>query len=172
VFMSQASIIVCGVEAMSCAHAGCGFSRFPCSYLLYYIHSLVFFLFTFNPVVMSIKKNGVWQFEKKLATTIKETLFDTGVVDPTSYNKADIIAAKYEHSDFLIDEDVWCVAFRRAACEYNLQKDHEEVESRRFQPRGRYQVSSNSSVKTATATTKVSPRCESCGRNAYALTVC
>jgi len=67
---------------------------------------------------MSIKKNGEWQFEKKLATTIKETLFDTGVVGPTSYEKADIIAAKYKHSNFLIDEDVWCVAFRRAACEY------------------------------------------------------
>jgi len=106
-----------------------------------------------------LEGRGAWPREKKVSSTIKETLFDTGLVDPRSYDKPEIAAAKCKHSDFsTLDDDVWCVAFRRAACEYNLREDHKEVESREIQPRGRYQVSSNSSAKPERiAKTKVRP---------------
>ena len=108
---------------------------------------------------MVFEGRGAWPREKKVSSTIKETLFDTGLVDPRSYDKPEIAAAKCKHSDFsTIDDDVWCVAFRHAACEHNLREDHKEVESREIQLRGRYQVSSNSSAKPERITkTKVRP---------------
>ena len=79
---------------------------------------------------------------KKVSSTIKEILFDTGLVDPRSYDKSEIAAAKCKHSKLsTIDDDVWCVAFRRVACEYNLGENHKEIKSRKIQSRGRYQVS-------------------------------
>ena len=88
---------------------------------------------------MNVGDGWDWELRKDLVDTIKEILFDSEEIDPEDYDKSDISAAKSRHSDFnLIDDEVWFTTFRRAACEYNLQKDHEEVESRHFQPRGRF----------------------------------
>ena len=123
----------------------------------------VFLTFPHTPcAVMNIRDKVAWRREKEIASTIKETLFDTGVVNPRTCYKADVAAAKCKHSDFsTVDDDAWCVLFRRAACEYTLQEDHNEVESRHLQPRGCYRVSSKSSPKPARVTTKVSP-CHAC----------
>ena len=115
--------------------AGCA----PCTYTPFYFHSLQ---------EMDTGENWGWQPEEEtLGTAIKEILFDTGDVDPEAYEQADISAAKGKDSRFSVDDATWFTAFRRAACEYNLEKDHEEVESCHRQRRGRYQVSCNSSVK-------------------------
>jgi len=72
-----------------------------------------------------------WQERKQLVASIKELLFDKNKVDPGSYDKAQIIAAKsLDRKFYSIEEDDWLTYFRRAACEWNLDKDHEEVEAR------------------------------------------
>ena len=55
-------------------------------------------------------------------------LFDAEGINPGSYDKSAVVEAKHKHSQFssLADEE-WFAAFRRAASDYILEEDHNEV---------------------------------------------
>ena len=74
---------------------------------------------------------GTWLDMIKIGNAIKVTLFDSGKIDPQSYDKSTVVNAKSNHQQFFsLDDEEWFTAFRCAASKYNLKSDHEEVEER------------------------------------------
>ena len=72
-----------------------------------------------------------WSTVKGLVNDIKEILFATNLIDPTSYSKSEAEAAKHLHNKFQsINNSLWLSAFRRAATEHNLKAELEEIEAR------------------------------------------
>ena len=75
--------------------------------------------------------SGTWLNRIKIGNAIKVILFDSGKIDPQSYDKSTVVNAKSNHQQFVsLDDKEWFTAFRRAASKYNLKSDHEEVEER------------------------------------------
>lgn len=71
---------------------------------------------------------GRWRHRKNIGLKITR-LFEEKVLDPRSYIKASLGTIKQKYACFSSLGDVeWWTAFRRAASEYNLQKDLETVE--------------------------------------------
>lgn len=72
---------------------------------------------------------GRWPHRRDLERIIKEKLFDTGLIDPRSYNKNTVAEAKEYHTIFssLKDEE-FIILFRRAASEYTLEEDYDNIE--------------------------------------------
>lgn len=69
-----------------------------------------------------------WRERQYLGELIKAVCFNPGTIDPRSYDKSVIIAAKSIHQHFgQIHEDLWFTAFRRSASEYILHEDLDAV---------------------------------------------
>lgn len=78
-----------------------------------------------------IHKGDDWTERKAIGNLIKEICFDSDYLDPAAYDKDIILAARKLDARFAeIDENLWLVAFRRAASECILKRDLEVVEAR------------------------------------------
>jgi adenylate kinase family enzyme len=101
---------------------------------------------------------GNWSKRRELGEAIKRLLFDTNIVDPRSYNKSIAIAAKRHDKTFSsIEDGVWLTSFKRAASEYSLKLDHDEVEARHAQ---KEKSVKNKSTKTTTKVSRCADLCK------------
>ena len=75
---------------------------------------------------------GRWPSRRDLKEAIKETFFDTELLDPRSYDKHTVAEAKERHAAFLsLQDEEFFTIFRRAASEYTLQEDYDNTEKQR-----------------------------------------
>jgi hypothetical protein len=82
---------------------------------------------------MEVVVSKDWRDKEIIGCLIRETLFDTGKIDPGVCEESVISAARQLHPQFSqLDEDSFFIAFRRSATEYQLKKDLDKVNSRHY----------------------------------------
>lgn len=72
-----------------------------------------------------------WREREAIGNLIKVVFFESGTIDPVAYDKALILTARNVDPRFAeVDDNLWSIAFRRAASEIALEREHEAVEAR------------------------------------------